>query len=168
MYSIRPKALNLFNELENFPWFENIGKDLDLESEMQAKSIQCESLEKALESMLSVNWANFKLEKKNVITEYLSLNNQERLNMWNKVVEAIQPAIYQIIATNTERFEVFGDKTVELMKRVKLDLVYLCTTAEYEDVVDIEFFIFLTYWYSIGKLPCGWVGDPVNGKILVY
>jgi hypothetical protein len=168
MKLIISKALAILGEFEHLPWFENIGKDLSLEPEMQEKSVQCESLEKALESMFSTDWANFKLEKRNEITAYLSVNFRERYNQWNEVVHEVTPYIYHVIGVNSDHFEVFGDKTVEVMKKVKLDLLDLCTVSEYEDLVDIEFFIFLTYWYSIGKLPCGWVGDPVNGKILVY
>jgi hypothetical protein len=168
MYPVKPKESEIFNELENLPWFENIGKDLVLEKDIQEMSVQCESLDKALESMLSIDWANFKLNKRNDIGEYLSVNFRERFNKWNDVVYSFEPGLNHVIATISERFEVFGDKKVEVMKKVKLDFIYFCTTGEYQDLVDVEFFIFLTYWYSIGKLPCGWVGDSINGKILVY
>ena len=50
MSSIPLKPLEFFNELENLPWFENIGKHLQLEPEIQALSVQCESLKKPLKA----------------------------------------------------------------------------------------------------------------------
>jgi hypothetical protein len=168
MYSIKPKTLEIFNELENFPWFENVGKEVNLEPELQENFVQCKSLEQALKSMLSTNWANFKLEKKNKITAYLSSNFREQYNMWNKVVDAIEPGVKHALVVNAEKFEIFQEEKAEIIKKVRLDLEFLCIVGEYADLVDIEFFIFLNYWYSIGKLPCGWVGKKIGGKILVY
>ena len=59
------------------------------------------------------------------------MNFREQFNLWNEVVYSVEPGIRHVLASYVEKFQIFGDKKTEIIKRVRLDLICLLATGEY-------------------------------------
>jgi hypothetical protein len=166
------QARSKLNEMMEYPFMKAVGLPVS------GCITGVPSRQTAAKYCCSQHWKNCRLMARNVLNTAINRAAWERAQMWNPLIDELQPLISGFLADVT--FDKvnglpFADK---VRSEISRDMLMICLESEYEDVVKPPFFIpVLDPWYSSGHLPCGWDGDAFpagwdgiirDGQLMVY
>lgn len=140
-----PKVVNFIDELENIPWLQNVGKDIDT-----AEVTQLLSWNEAWETLQNDNWINASFH------EHVDNMNPIWDIAYDKALEVVSKSIY------CHEFE----DGVSVADAIAYDVA--AAAVEISTRGSSTFFSDLMKWYRCGHFPCGWDGQYPDGKLIVY
>lgn len=131
--------------------------------------VAVKSWEEAIDSCVSLEWENIRLDERNRLSVKLDALHTEEYQRWNDVIDdvdlllmpTVDAAIRKVLKSRTATSTEFG-------KVVKLDTRLSCVEAEYGHLVKVDFYATLARWYIAGRFPCGWQGKRPYGKLMVF
>lgn len=156
--SISTRAL--LAQLETVDWFSNAGMPMDAGPDVQPVSGWTE----AIEVCSSQRSEDARLEAQNELTVQLHTGHREAYQAWNSKVQALKPYVVKLIqtkfATPAARARIPSGAEQILVVPVRWELLGLCMSHEYEDLVPIsKYYELVEQLYLASRFPCGWVGE---------
>jgi hypothetical protein len=139
------KTVNFIEELENIPWLQNVGKDLDTQ-----EVTQLFSWNEAWENLQDENWINASFH------EHIDNMNPVWDIAYDKALEVVSKSI------NCHEFE----DGISVADAIAYDVA--AAAVEISIGSASTFFTDLMKWYRNGHFPCGWDGQYPLGKLIVY
>lgn len=148
--------------LFTFHWFENCGKDIELENVLVTKDIR--------KAISSTRWENIVLEECGKFTTQLSKNFKDEYRCWNQLIKMIKseifPRLERIWRTNLETYDILESY---ILDDIKYNVLMIIAIHAYHSYIPMpDFFKILLSIYANGHIPCGWKKDKGIGKIIVY
>jgi hypothetical protein len=153
---VKPPAEETWTFLTEIEWFSNCGIDSDLPKE------------KAMGAIVSPDWENFTLERRNDITGHLATAHRNRESEWNKVAKGVRGF------TEDEVFPRMRDAWAGLefpeaaRHQVEWDVSSYIQEEIYASWRVPRFFDQLIEIYRAGHLPCGWLGSYPDGELQIH
>jgi hypothetical protein len=165
---LHPVTEKTFKQLMNSPWFANVGKPMVLPNANAANwVIPCETWEQAVEHGSSLEWENIRLEAQNRLRANLISIDPALFSVWNDKTALIRPMAIQLTDQIVEQ-HVPSEFRKSLTADLRWDILGVLMESEYSDSVKPFFYANLAYWYTVGRYPCGQIGDSSNPKLLVF
>jgi hypothetical protein len=149
-------------------WFAHCGKALDLDLTMPTERVA--DWPSAIASCKDPAWENVELEAQNQLTVWLHLNDHERYQKWNDIVDAHKASVLNpLIEQNVIPFQAKHGLDIVLVHSVQWDILGALMENSYlRSGRKAFFFLELFMVYEIGHFPCGWVGEWPNGTLRVF
>lgn len=151
--------------LGKFKWFSLVGEPLDKDT---SSAISVKTYDRMLRNIESNSWMNLRIQALNRITNSVREHDLDLFRDWNIITKEIMPISRQITDKAIEFIDCTQADREIITKQVYWDVHHLLIEAEYSSIVEPGFFAYISYWYSVGHLPCGWQGKAPDGKLLVY
>lgn len=143
-------------------WFLYVGKNIDIPNVALATSAN-----EAGYYLAEPEWENVTLEAANDMSGYLATNKTAIFQEWNDVAKEAKIIFEKKIKPNILHLSNF-DNTL-LNQCLEWDVIhYLIEDFYRKQLKNDLFFNRLISIYELGHMPCGWVGDWPNGKLIVY
>ncbi len=115
---------------------------------------------------LSVGWEDFTLERRNELTEQVTVKMQRSGSEWNKCARAFRAFFDEHLASPVlQRLALVGLARA-LVQVVAWDIVCYMQELNYSDVRPPNFYQKLWLSYRNGRFPCGWDGDYPDGVLI--
>ena len=149
-------------------WFVHCGEPRDFDVTMPVERVK--TWPQAMKAMKSRAWATATLEAQNQLTVFLSQHHLERYKKWNEIVikfkrEVTDPLKEKLL----EPFRKNRGLDIMLAQYASLNILGALMENAYMDCKHGCFFYHeLLTVYEAGHLPCGWIGEWPQGKLVVY
>lgn len=160
---MHPRTRATLDQLEPVEWFRAVGQIVD-----EPRVITLSSWAEAIAHCSSVEWENFQLEAANRFREALLERARERYQSWNEIVEQMKTVIVPLVDRKIAHVVREHNLPEAFANDVRWDILHLCMECEYGDFVQPGFYAGVAFWYRDGHFPCGWEGQPPEGKLIVY
>ena len=148
-------------------WLVNCGR-----TDAEIPGVRCEWLtdrERIVKNFNGVKWENTRIDARNEVTSYLSLNQPNQFNgVWNKRVDMVKEQFLPKIK------EIYSAKVIELelpervSNAIDWDVLNIIVISSYREYIMSNLYNNLLDIYTSGHLPCGWHGRYPKGVIMVY
>lgn len=158
-------TISTIEDLKSFKWFNLAGKPL---TENASTAVSIDTYDEMLKSIESNRWMNIRIQALNRITKGVREDDLELFKDWNTIAKEIMPFSKSITSMAIEHLDCQPNDKTMIEKHVYWDIHHLLLEAEYSHIIEPGFFAYISYWYSLGHLPCGWIGKIPQGKLLVY
>lgn len=158
-------TLATIEDLKKFRWFSLVGKPL---REDTSSAISVKTYGQMIESIDSNSWMNLRIQALNRITNSVREYDIDLFRSWNAIAKEIMPISREIADAAIEHMDFRLTDREIISKQVYWDIHHLLIEAEYSSIIEPGLFSYISYWYSVGHLPCGWRGRAPNGNLLVY
>jgi len=154
--------------LKAIDWFANCGTETNFD--LTVKTEQVKTWPQACKIMELDSWENATLEARNQLTEFLADNCPKRFEEWNKIADRFKD---EVIMPLTKEIWVPYQETnklgINLVHYVQWNtLAALMENAYIDSNHQTFFFLELLRVYEAGHLPCGWLGEWPQGKLVVF
>lgn len=165
---LKEATIATLTELWNADWFGEVGKPLELEPDVKGRIHLCKTWEEATKYCSEISWENVQIEASNSLRRKVISVSTERFKAWNEVARRVIPVARKLVTEKTFSLTESNHLPEEFEQRVRWDIIHLLLEAEYSDIVPPSFFAAQSYWYVIGRFPCGWKGNFPNGKLIIF
>jgi hypothetical protein len=159
---MQPTTIATIEQLGNAAWFSCVGiKDTKV-------AIVLSSWREAIESAVSAEWEDLRLDAANQLRARIMERSKERYAQWNEIATEIRAVIIPFVQSKTEPITREQKLLPAFQARVDWDIIHLCMEAEYADVCPPAFYAGISYFYVNGHFPCGWNGEYPKGMLVIY
>ena len=165
---LQKQTRSLLNKLEDTEWFTAAGKPLP--ESMHHLAIRVSSWHEAIEDCSSIEWENFTLEQRNLLTMHLHVHAHDRYQKWNDIAIECNELLAVMLKKKLSTIaELLGTETnyKKIWKSIRCDIRGACMELEFSDIREPGFFCGLMEWYFAGRFPCGWGEPDVDGKTVL-
>ena len=151
------RAIQKLSEIATWPLFQNVGKPTDLDV------ISVSKWKDAARLCAAPIWSSVQLQISNYLVREINTRNYERFAKWNDNTEQLRPKLAELVTSESLAGLTDPGSIPEVIGSAKWDLLMLCLSAEYADVLTPVFFITeLEPIYRAGHFPCGWTGPAIT------
>lgn len=149
-------------------WFAHCGEPRDFDMTMTIERVK--TWPQAMKAMKSQAWASATLEAQNQLTVFLSQHHLERYKKWNELVVKFKREVTNPLKEKVfEPFRQSRGLDIMLAQYAALNILAALMESTYMDCKHGCFFYHeLLTVYEAGHLPCGWIGEWPQGKLVVY
>lgn len=153
---------NFIETVLNFPWFENCGKDIEIENVIVSKDIR--------KAISSTRWNNIVLEECGHFTAQLSKNFKDEYRYWNQLIKTIKSEILpQLDIIWLTNLETAGIMESYILDDIKFNVLMIIAIYAYHSYIPMpDFFKTLLSIYANGHIPCGWKNAKGLGKMIIF
>ncbi|GAB0171114.1 hypothetical protein LSPCS325_45510 [Lysinibacillus sp. CTST325] len=150
---------NFIERLQNIDWFKNGGKDFSI-SGFPINIQFVSSVDDLKNSIASPSWEQLTLEARNRLTTFLHKYNMNEYRRWNEITGYYKGNLNTVTETIKNYADLNG-----LGKMFVDDVLWIVFGAAMENhYLSINrkipvFFKYLIDVYSVGNIPCGWIGE---------
>ena len=158
----RTRSVVAAARLESIGWFSRCGSPPVL---IEAAVVN--SREDAHKRLASVEWENFKLERRGDLTVFITTQRPDARGLWNAATRHLKDAL----ATHFDRVEStlqVEELPSEWLDDVRWDLLGYFQELVFDSAGAPHFYDRLYRAYAAGSLPCGWVGAYPDGCLVVW
>lgn len=164
---MKTQTKGLLEQLDKATFFREVGRPLPEAIQISITTVI--SWNEALTCCHSIEWENYTLEQRNVLTMYLGTHAHDRYQNWNDIVMDVK----KVSGPIAQRKALLLGRTERSMKKriedcINWDIMGACMELEYADIRVPSFFCWLMEFYLLGHFPCGWGERNNKGKILLY
>jgi hypothetical protein len=152
------------DQLRAATWFAAVGR----RGEDAKEVIQLSSWNEAISHCASLEWQDLKLEHANIISDSVRRASIDRYRRWNEVVRSVKPLVIAMVQDKTAAVAEQQELPVVFTHAVQWDILHLCIECEYSDLCPPAFYSDWAAWYVKGRFPCGWEGEPPEGRPIIY
>jgi hypothetical protein len=159
-----PRVNEVIERLDNMPWFHAVGQRIS-----DSDVIQVRSWRESSKYFSSPNWENFAIEASNELQSVEDTLYPDRLGaVWDGMIDEVKRRLAPLVKSRV--LQVINDQHVPpvLESCVRWDLLHYCKAVEFSDRVPDSFYMRIGNYYLSGHLPCGWVGDYPDGKLVIF
>jgi hypothetical protein len=161
-------ASDVVGRVRTIRWFAHCGEPRDFDLTMAVEQVT--SWPQASRALKSRAWATATLEARNQLTAFLSEHHPERDRDWNDVTERFKRDV--VIPLTESVWEPYRQRRkldIKFVHSVEWNILAALMENAYMDCRHGCFFFHeLLTVYEAGQLPCGWIGDWPQGKLIVY
>jgi hypothetical protein len=169
MGTMKSETEHLLKQLGDAEWFAAAGQPLP--ADVRGAVVAIRSWEEAVACCSSLDWENFSLEQKNLLTMHLHQHARDRYRQWNDIVLAVKQTLSPLVDSklvSAGPWTRVGGGSTAVANAVRWDILGACMELEYADVRGPGYFCGLMAWYLAGRFPCGWGERGENGGIRLY
>lgn len=150
------------------PWFIRCGEPRDFDLTMPVERVK--TWPQATKALKSRAWQRAILEARNQLTAFLSEYHSERYQEWNKITVKLKREVVTPLEKKVpEAFRKRHGIEVESVYSLRWNILAALMENAYMDCKHGSFFFHeLLTVYEAGHLPCGWIGNWPEGKLVVY
>jgi hypothetical protein len=160
------KGFQILNDAE---WFSRVGTNLENTEDYEFPIMPCSSWEEAIQHCSSPIWQNLCNEMTNLISHKVRSVSVDSYQQWNVIVESVKPLVETLIDEKVRPIARDLNFPPSFVHAIQWDILSLFIESEYSNQVNPGFYTAITYWYAVGRFPCGWAeGEYPAGKLIVY
>ena len=108
------------------------------------------------------------MDRRNELTSFLFLNYSDDYDDWNNIVRIVKKEHIIPISESLRKVLQQREWPVEIVDDISFNLISLFMANNYSDIYSDNFWDVMLHVYLSGHLPCGWVGNYPDGKIIVF
>ncbi|WP_412486834.1 hypothetical protein [Shewanella chilikensis] len=150
------------DKLLEIKWFSSIGEKVDF-----TDMILANSLNETGEFLAAPEWENVTLEESNEMSAYLADKFTDAYQHWNDVAKEAKLFFENDLKGKIPHLNDI-DNTL-LVQCVEWDVTHYLIEDFYKEKLKKPLFFYkLLSIYECGHIPCGWLGEWPNGRLVVY
>jgi hypothetical protein len=157
---MRKSTRQFIDALEEAPLFQRVGQE-----NIGRLVVWAGSWQEAVEICANEMNDSIRIERGNEISGQFS---QERLNLWNDLLELVKVDIEPIVLRHIKLLSLKHDYSEQVNNTARWDLVSAAMEYEYEDILRTRFYRDLSKWYFDGHLVCGWESEEPDARPIIY
>ena len=157
---------DLMNTLHSINWFSNCGKPITLEN-VEIVS----ALSKVKKSIQSTRYEDVVLDYQGDFTTALFTSYREQYNKWWNILMGQFKTLYLPEFSRAWECGLIPLKLNEkyIIADITFNIAGSAVIGAYKEQISMpEFFKIMLAIYQSGHLVCGWSGDKLNGRFIVY
>jgi hypothetical protein len=159
---------DLATRLEAIDWFSKCGETFHFDLTMKVEQVK--TWPQATKILQSQSWEDATLEARNQLTEFLADHHPERFDQWNNITEQFKD---ELITPLTKKvwlpYQRAHQLDIKLVHNVQWNILAALMENAYLDCNHQSFFFLeLLRVYEAGHMPCGWLGNWPNGKLVIF
>ncbi len=156
----------LFKELLECNWFENCGKDKNIQYLFDVEITH--DINVAEEGAKKLSWSNYCLEKReDDIIKIYKISEQAR-QTWNKFGEEVHKNYIPLLEARIENACKKKGLSQEIYDMARYQIMMILILSAYREIYKSELYYNFLEIYLSGHYPCDLKGTRINGKIIVY
>jgi hypothetical protein len=164
---MKTSTVDLLKRLDQTEFFHAVGQPFSDKIKERIEPIT--SWQEAMQYSTSIEWDNYTLEQRNLLTMFLGTEHQQRFQKWNESAREVRNLAVPIAKKAATVFNQFNlDVRTKMFHCVNWAIMAACMELEYADLRKPDFFGWLIEFYLLGRYPCGWGERTKNGKIVLY
>lgn len=158
---MRSVTVEFLHSLENIPWFDAVGRAVEVEGAVGAKSWA-----EAISHCTSDAWNDLRLQARNQMTMKIWETSQARWREWNELNREIGPLILDLVSRKSQSVMAENGVRDEFLGSVVHDVALAVMECEYGDLVSPGLPQVILGFYRLGHFPCG--VDAATGELIIY
>lgn len=162
---MHPATLASIEELRSLTWFNNVGTD-----KADDRVVWVNSWGDAVRSCQSSEWDFVRSKVLDGFEAQLRRVAPLEWQRWDKVATQIGPVVNELVEQKTSLLQLEDCARVNVIRSVHYDIFSFAIECEFSEILPCGFFTGLSYFYSIGRFPCGWQGEmpPRPGRYMIF
>lgn len=163
---IEESIKDIITRLNNIKWFENCEKGNAIS---KYEISYAKNIDSVIKHCSSTRWANLILERRQIVSSYLTVYRVNTLYKWNEVVLEIKKNVIPILLQKVEeKWREKYDVSDKIIMNIRSDMVRIIALYVFREYKIDPFHEEILNIYEQGYLPCGWKGTYPEGKIIIF
>jgi len=160
---VQPSTTVALYELTGMEWFAHVGEKVPSE-----RVVVLSSWKAAIAHCSSDEWEQMRLDSANRMRAAIHRISEERFKQWKQITDEVKRSTEPLVERKIAGVRELHRLPLEFENCVQWDILHYCMEHEYCDMLPAGTYRGLAYWYMRGRFPCGWDGQPPNGRMIVY
>ncbi len=160
---MQPSTIVALDELTAIEWFAHVGEKVPHE-----RIVVLSSWKAAVAHCSSDEWEQMRLDSVNRTRATIHRASETRFHEWKQVMDEVKRATVPLVERKVAAVRQANRLPLEFENCVQWDILHYCMEHEYCDILPPGTYRGLAYWYLKGRFPCGWDGQPPDGRMIVY
>ncbi len=156
----------LFKELLGCNWFENCGKDKNIQYSFDVEITH--DINVAKEGAKKLSWSNYCLEKREDDRIKIYKMSEPARQTWNRFGEEVHKNYIPVLEDRIENACKEKGLSQEIYIMARHQVMMILILSAYRKVYKSELYYSFLEIYLSGHYPCDLQGTKMNGKIIVY
>ncbi len=148
--------------LRTADWLSNLGQAVE-----DPSVVVVQSWEEA-RSLMEGDWDIVLHETCNAFRIALVTKDKNAFQTWDAVAPEIEQTVESLIQEKFNSIPRSERQPPYLEEGIALYLTYGLLEQEYESYVRPNFYTWLMFWISRGRMPCGWIEEFPNGQLVIF
>jgi hypothetical protein len=162
--------------LQESNWFSQVGLPIPCAPVLRlgdlaipAFRIQLASSWEEMKKLItSQEWEDLSIDQRNRVSTGVVTACPQRFNQWNPTASEAHGRVVRIFQEKAGAIVESQRMPKRFTDMVQWAICLVCLELEFADIVAPGFYSIQGYWYLAGHLPCGWVGPPETGAMVVF
>lgn len=157
---------DFLNEVNTCPWLKNCGTDVERAYNFDVYAIT--DIKDVCKRLNSLEWENFCLDRRNDLTSFLFRNYRKDYGNWNNTVRLVKKEYIISISDSVMQVLQQREWPNSMVDDISFNLLCIFMANNYSELYSDVFWDRMLNVYLSGHLPCGWVGNYPEGKLIVF
>src|SRR5262245_44375784 len=147
---MKQQTKELLDKLASAKFFSHVGEPVP--DGLRASVITVSSWRKALRCCCSIEWDNYTLEQRNLLTIYLHSHARNRYRDWNDIAREVKKVAEPLAQDKVTALNHLRQvERTQVLNCVIWAILAACMELEYADIRKPDFFCWLMEFYLLGR-----------------